>query len=86
MRREPTLPIAFRTTVVVGDLEGYLHFFSNFDGDPVARLRMGGAAITAEPVVVADRLYVQNDAGDIAAYVVREPERRRAPDTADEGS
>jgi outer membrane protein assembly factor BamB len=86
LRREPTLPIAFHTTVVVGDLEGYLHFFSNFDGDPVARLRMGGAAITAEPVVVADRLYVQNDAGEVAAYAVRQPERRRAPDTADEGS
>jgi outer membrane protein assembly factor BamB len=87
LRREPTLPIAFHTSVVVGDLEGYLHFFSNFDGDPVARLRMGGAAITAEPVVVADRLYVQNDAGELAAYGVREPERRRrAPDTADEGS
>lgn len=86
LRREPTLPIAFHTTVVVGDLEGYLHFFSNFDGGPVARLRMGGAAISTEPVVVADRLYVQNDAGEVSAYVVREPARRKAPDTADEGS
>lgn len=86
LRREPTLPIAFHTTVVVGDLEGYLHFFSNFDGDPVARLRMGSSAISAEPVVVADRLYVQNDSGDVAAYAVREPARRKAPDISDEDS
>ena len=87
LRREPTLPIAFRTTVVVGDLEGYLHFFSNFDGQPVARVRMGSKAISNDPVVVADRLYVQNDAGQIAAYVVQEPRRRRnAPDVSDEGA
>ncbi|MDH3954911.1 MAG: outer membrane protein assembly factor BamB, partial [Gammaproteobacteria bacterium] len=37
LRREPTVPMSFRTTVAVGDLEGYLHFFSNVDGEPVAR-------------------------------------------------
>ena len=90
LRREPTLPISFNTTVAVGDLEGYLHFFSNIDGEPVARLRMSKQAISSDPVVVANRLYVQSDSGDIAAYAVREPERRRrAPDTvdaADEGA
>jgi outer membrane protein assembly factor BamB len=75
LRREPTLPIAFGTAVVVGDLEGYLHFFSNFSGEPVARLRLGGAAISADPVVVANRLYVQSDSGTLAAYAGDEPER-----------
>lgn len=85
LRREPTLPIAFNTTVVVGDFEGYLHFFSNFSGEPVARLRLGGAAISADPVVVANRLYVQSDSGTVAAYVVNEPTRPgRAPEVADE--
>ncbi|MDH3352382.1 MAG: outer membrane protein assembly factor BamB [Gammaproteobacteria bacterium] len=87
LRREPTLPIPFQTTVVVGDLEGYLHFFSNFDGDPVARVRVGGEAISNEPIVVADRLYVQSDSGSVAAYVVQQPKRKRdAPDIADEGA
>lgn len=75
LRREPTLPIAFGTTVAVGDLEGYLHFFSNFSGEPVARLRLGGAAISADPIVVANRLYVQSDSGTVAAYAVDEPTR-----------
>ena len=87
-KKRPTLPVAFNTTVVVGDLEGYLHFFSNVDGEPVARVRMSKRAISGDPVVVANRLYVQSDSGDIAAYAVQEPKRprNRAPDTADEGS
>lgn len=85
LRREPTVPIAFQTTVVVGDLEGYLHFFSNFDGEPVARVKVGGQAISNDPVVVADRLYVQSDAGTVSAFVVQQPERsRNAPDISDE--
>ncbi len=86
LRREPTVPVAFRTTVVVGDLEGYLHFFSNVDGNPVARVRAGKHAVVGTPIVVADRLYVQSDDGTLSAWIVREPKRsrRRAPDTAEE--
>jgi outer membrane protein assembly factor BamB len=88
LRREPTVPVPFSTAVVVGDLEGYLHFFSVADGTPVARLRLGKQAISAALVVVADRLYVQNDAGEIAAYAVQQPKRsRKAPDiAADDGA
>ena len=88
LRREPTLPVPFHTTVVVGDLEGYIHFFNNLDGSPVARLKLGGDAISSEPVVVADRLYVQSDSGSIAAYGVDIPKRpTEVPDIAeDEGA
>lgn len=86
LRREPTVPVAYRSTVVVGDLEGYLHFFSNVDGEPAARVRAGKHAIISTPIVVADRLYVQSDDGTISAWAVREPrqKKRRAPDTAEE--
>ena len=64
-----------------------MHFFSNFDGEPVARVRLGSQAITNDPVVVADRLYVQNDAGSVAAFVVQQPKRpTNAPDISDEGA
>jgi outer membrane protein assembly factor BamB len=87
IRREPTLPVAFNTTVAIGDFEGYLHFFSNFDGEAVARVRLGGKAISNEPVVVANRLYVQSDSGSVAAYAVQESNRsRNAPDSSDEGA
>jgi len=87
-RREPTLPVPFHTTVAVGDLDGYVHFFSNLDGEPVARVRLGSDAITSNPLVVADRLYVQSDSGSIAAYIVVDPERpKNIPDIAeDEGA
>lgn len=86
LRRDPTLPVPFNTTVVAGDFEGYLHFFSSVDGTPLARLKLGSAAITATPVVVADRLYVQSDNGSLAAYAVQQPRRpeNRAPDIADD--
>lgn len=88
LRREPTLPVPFNSTVVVGDFEGYLHFFSNLDGETVARVRLGKQAITSYPLVVANRLYVQSDNGTLAAYeVVADRPKRKAPDiskTADE--
>ena len=85
LRREPTLPAPFYTTVVVGDLEGYVHFFSSLTGAAVARVKLGGAAISNAPIVVADRLYVQSDSGSIAAYeVVRDLPKRSAPDISDE--
>jgi outer membrane protein assembly factor BamB len=79
------VPIAFQTTVVVGDLEGYLHFFSNFDGNPVARVRAGSKAVSMEPMVVADRLFVQGDDGSVSAYVIKQPKRPDdVPDISDE--
>ena len=83
LRREPTLPIPFNTTVAVGDFEGYIHFLSNLNGTPVARIKLGGSAISNAPVAVANRLYVQNDSGVLAAYeVVDERPKRQAPDVS----
>ena len=87
LRRDPTLPVPFHTTVVVGDFEGYLHFFSGIDGDAVARVRFGRKAITIDPIVVGNRLYVQSDDGSVGAYeIVQERPKRTAPEVADESS
>lgn len=87
LRREPTLAVPFNTTIVTGDLEGYLHFFSNIDGEAVARVRHSNAAITSDPVVIANQLYVQSDNGTLAAYtVVDDRPQRSAPDIAEDGS
>lgn len=81
LRREPTLPIPFHTTVAIGDLEGYVHFLSNLNGTPVARVKLGGSAISNMPMMISNRLYVQNDAGMLAAYeVIDERPKRPAPD------
>jgi outer membrane protein assembly factor BamB len=75
LRREPTTPTPFSTAVVVGDFEGYVHFFNNFDGRPVARERVGKGMISGPPLVMGDKLIVQSEAGNIAAFTVRLPER-----------
>ena len=85
LRREPTLPVPFHTAVVVGDLEGYLHFFSNLNGEIVARVRLGRKAITSVPLVVANRLYVQTNGGSVSAFeAVEDRPKRPLPDIADE--
>ena len=87
LRRELTRPVPFHTNVVVGDLEGYIHFLSNIDGEMVARERLGKNAITSDPFVMANRLFVQSDSGTIAAYVVVEDRPSRpAPDVAEDES
>ena len=84
LRRDPTLPVPFHTTAVVGDFEGYLHFFSSIDGSAVARVRLGKKAITSAPIVVSNRLYVQNDDGTVGAYeIVQTRQERNAPDVAE---
>lgn len=89
LRREPTPPVPFNTTVVVGDFEGYVHFFNNFDGRLVARKRVGKGMISGPPIVVGDKLIVQSERGDLVAFAVRTPRRETASnvaaDAADEG-
>jgi outer membrane protein assembly factor BamB len=90
LRREPTAPVPFSTAIVVGDFEGYVHFFSNFDGRPVARERVGKGMISGAPVVMGDKLFVQSESGVLAAFMVRLPERSDEPeedtDVADDNS
>lgn len=85
IRRGPTAPVPFHTAVAIGDFDGYVHFFNSEDGEPVARVRVGGGMISGAPVVMSGRLYVQSESGVIEAYAVPEPEPRGdAPEIAAE--
>lgn len=53
---------------VVGDYDGYLHWLDLGNGEFAARLRAGGAAVRAAPVVADGVLVVQNVDGDLSAY------------------
>lgn len=80
LRREPTVPVPFDTAVAVGDFEGYVHFFSTLNGTLVARERVGKGMISGTPVVIGGILYVQSEAGVVAAFAVP---RREAEPAAD---
>jgi outer membrane protein assembly factor BamB len=73
LRRDPTAPVAYNTAIVVGDFEGYVHFFANTDGRPLARVRVGKGMISGAPVVAGGKLFIQSESGVLAAFVVPEP-------------
>ena len=67
VRRRLSAPAVFGTHVVVGDLEGYLHWVSPRDGALLARHRVGRGPITAQPLVSGETLYVLGGDGELAA-------------------
>lgn len=86
LRREPTAPAVFSTAVVVGDYDGYVHFFATVDGTPVARKQVGKGMISGKPVVAGNRLLVQSESGTLAAFAVPEPPRKEDAPAIAEGA
>jgi outer membrane protein assembly factor BamB len=54
--------------VVVGDMEGYVHWMQTSDGALAARERLSKKPIRAQPLVVGDTVYVEDVKGRIGAY------------------
>jgi len=71
--RDISGPTPFGSSVVVGDFEGYLHWFDTATGELQARVRAGGDRITTSPVVVNETLYVVTDGGKLFAFRDRTP-------------
>lgn len=63
-----TSPAVQGNYVVVGDIEGYVHWLQTGDGALAARERLSKKAIRAQPVVVGDMVYVEDVKGHIGAY------------------
>ncbi|HJP04440.1 MAG: outer membrane protein assembly factor BamB [Chromatiales bacterium] len=70
--RDATAPAVIAGSVVVGDFEGYLHWFDLETGDLQARIKAGSNRITSQPLVVNERLYVINDGGTLSAFEIRQ--------------
>lgn len=86
LRRSPTAPVTFMNTVVVGDFEGFVHFFSNTDGSPVARVRVGKGMLSGPPTVIGGRLYVQSESGRLAAFEIETPDAETTADSANDST
>ncbi len=74
--RDVSAPAVFGSSVVVGDFEGYLHWFDIETGDLQARVRAGSKRITSQPLVVNDILYVMSDNGSMYAFRVKPANKR----------
>lgn len=69
--RAVTAPACIDDYLVVGDLQGYLHWMSKTDGHFVARDQVSDQRIIAAPVVAGRFLYVYDSDGELAAYTYR---------------
>jgi outer membrane protein assembly factor BamB len=65
--RELSAPVVYDGQVVVGDLEGYLHWFDPATGHYLARVRVGKRRISGAPVVAGRLLLVFDDGGQLTA-------------------
>ena len=66
--RQATAPATIGNLVVVGDLEGYLHWMDKDNGQFVARTQVSKSAIIAPPVAVEDVVYAYSSDGILSAY------------------
>lgn len=70
-RRLLSGPAIFYNYVAVGDFEGYLHLMSQIDGHFVARLKIDGDGVRAQPIVVDNMMYVYGNSGDLVALTIK---------------
>ncbi|WP_024297914.1 outer membrane protein assembly factor BamB [Methylomicrobium lacus] len=69
--RKLSAPAAYDNYVVVGDLEGYVHWLSNSDGRQLGRVQITDGPIDAKPVVADNTVFVYAKDGTLAALKVR---------------
>ncbi|QWD91469.1 outer membrane protein assembly factor BamB [Polynucleobacter sp. MWH-Braz-FAM2G] len=61
-------PLAVGRVLLLGDAQGYIHAFSQANGDLVARIRHDSSPISAAPIAVGGLILVQSQGGKLAAY------------------
>jgi len=70
LNRRLTAPAVMDNYILVGDLDGYVHFLSRDDGTEQGRIRIGSDPITVQPLVIDDIAYVYADDGDVTALTL----------------
>ncbi len=66
--RKLSPPATINNMVVVGDLDGYLHFLDQDSGKIIARKHASSDPITAQPQVIDQQLYVFSSDGELIAF------------------
>jgi outer membrane protein assembly factor BamB len=69
--RAPTAPVTVGDYVVVGDVEGYLHWLNRADGQFANRMRVDESRIIAAPVAEGGVLYAYSANGALASYLTQ---------------
>lgn len=66
--RNLTAPLVVGRSVVVGDLQGFVHLLSRVDGKTLARLSTDGSAIATRPVLAGNTLVVVTRSGGVFGF------------------
>lgn len=66
--RSSTAPAPMGSYVVVGDVEGYLHWLRREDGQFAARMQVDKTRLIAPPVALGNQLLVYSSGGTLASY------------------
>ncbi len=61
-------PLAIGRVLLMGDAEGYVHAFSQANGELVARIRHDSSRISAAPIATDGLILIQSQGGKVAAY------------------
>ena len=61
-------PLAIGRVLLMGDAEGYVHTFSQANGELVARIRHDSSRISAAPIATDGLILIQSQGGKVAAY------------------
>jgi outer membrane protein assembly factor BamB len=64
-RRSLTSPLVFDKKVIVGDYQGYLHFFNKYTGVYLGRYQLSGVGISSAPIAYKGIIVVQNKTGEL---------------------
>lgn len=66
-----TKPVSFNDdALVLGGIDGHIHFLSKKDGSVIARGQIGSKPILAPPVVIGNEVLVLTTSGILAAFLV----------------
>jgi len=68
--RQLSLPLPSNNAIVVGDLEGFVHFLARDSGAFVARYETRGGAVRAAPMALPSGLLVQTENGTLYALAL----------------
>jgi len=60
--------LAIGRVLLMGDAEGYVHAFSQSNGENIARFRHDSSSISAAPIAVGGLILIQSQGGKLAAY------------------
>jgi len=80
--RKITGPAVLGDKVIVGDLEGYLHWLDKKTGDFAARVKVEEDPILTKPIVANRMLYAYSSGGRLVAYTYKNNEVTGRPNKA----